>query len=111
MTHLLGKVVEQRGIPPSLHIFTLELSDDLVLWLFRVLLLVGQFREERTDQFFQQDEASVPGKILNLDVGEFRVDTECQVGRERPGCGRPCQERGFWVIDEFESDGDCGAPG
>jgi hypothetical protein len=104
---LFGKVVEQRRVPPALHIFSLEFANNLVLWLFRVLLLVGEFGKERADQFFQEDEASVSGEVLDLDVGEFGVDTERQVGGKRPrGCG-PCQEGGFRIVDELECDGDC----
>ena len=44
---------------------------------------------------------------MDFDVGEFGVDTESEIGREGPGSGRPGEESGRRIVDEFESDSDC----
>jgi hypothetical protein len=52
------------------------------------------------------DKVDVLLDVLDLEVGEVRVDADGQVGREGPGGGGPGEEGGRRVVDEGEGDGD-----
>jgi hypothetical protein len=105
---LFGEVVKHWDISPSNHILSLETSDLLELrlllgvWLFTT----GVLLVDCTEQFLKENEVLSFLEIVDLDVGEVGVDTECQVGSEGVWCGCPCKEGGGWVIDQGERDGD-----
>ena len=48
-------------------------------------------------------DAAVGG--LYLRIGIFRIHAECDVGRQRPGCGGPCQEIGILILHLEADDG------
>lgn len=97
---LFGEVVEERNVSPILHIGTLELSQLLVLGLFWIFV-------QGTEKLFMDDEVLVPLLIMDFDIGEVGVDTESQIRRQCPWCGRPSKERGFRIVDKRECNGDC----
>lgn len=90
-THLLGEVVKHWDVSPSDQILSLEATDLLELGLLlRVgLLAASVLLVDGAEQFLKQDEVLSTLEIVNLDVGEFGVDTECQVGRQGVWCGGP----------------------
>jgi hypothetical protein len=108
VTDLFCKVVKHGDVSPSDHILSLEATDDLELgvllgiWLLAssVLLVDG------TEQLFEHDKVYSALEIVNLDVGEFWVDTEGQVGGEGVWGGGPCEEAGGGVIDQREGYSD-----
>ena len=69
----------------------MEATDLLELGLLlRVgLLAASVLLVDGAEQFLKQDEVLSTLEIVNLDVGEFGVDTECQVGRQGVWCGGP----------------------
>ena len=95
--HLLRKILKQRDIPPPLHIPALKTRQ---LLEFRLLGILVQGLEER----LREDKVLIVRLVVDLDVREVGVHTEREVGGERPGRGRPCEERGFGVVDEWEGD-------
>lgn len=86
----------------------METSDLLefrfLLWVW--LLSSGVLLVDCTEQFLEEDKVLAFFEIVDLDVGEVGVDTECQVGSEGVWCSRPCEEGGGWVIDQGEGDSD-----
>ena len=46
-----------------------------------------------------------------FDVDEVRMDTKGQVARQRPGCGRPCDDAHGGVLIEGEGDNHCSGRG
>lgn len=105
---LLGEVVEHGHVAPSNHVFTLEGTNLLELGLcLRVRLLLGIVSlVNGGKEVLEKDEVLIPLKIMNLDVGEVRVDTQTQVGGKGPRCGRPSEQRSGRVIDKGERNGD-----
>ena len=62
----------------------------LGVWLFTT----GVLLVDCTEQFLEEDEVLAFLEIVDFDVGEVGVDTECQVGSKGVWCGCPCEEGG-----------------
>jgi len=105
---LFGEVIKHWDISPSNHILSLETSDFLEFRLFLGIWLLssGVLLVDCTEQFLEENEVLSFLEIVDLDVGEVGVDTECQVGSEGVWCGCPGKEGGGWVINQGEGDSD-----
>ena len=95
-TDLFGEVVKHWDISPTDHILSLETSDLLefgfLLWVW--LLTTSILLVDCTEQLLEEDEVLSFLEIVDFDVGEVGVDTECQVGSKGVWCGCPCEEGG-----------------
>jgi hypothetical protein len=95
-TDLFGEVVKHWDISPTDHILSLETSDLLefgfLLWVW--LLTTSILLVDCTEQLLEENEVLSFLEIVDLDVGEVGVDTECQVGSKGVWCGCPCEEGG-----------------
>ena len=90
-THLLRKVLEQRDVPPPLHIRALKRPELLELRLLGILV-------QSLEETLIQDEVLVTLLVVDFDIGEVRVYAEGEVGREGPWCGRPGKKGGGAVV-------------
>ncbi len=54
-----------------------------------------------------KNEFGVSFFIVNLDVSEIRMDTECDVGGQSPRSRCPSEERDGRIVDKRKRDGDC----
>lgn len=109
MTHLLGKVVKHWDVSPSDHVLSLEAANLFELWLLLCvrLLATGVLLVNGSEQFLEKDKVLSALEIVNLDVGEFGVDTEGQVRRKSVWGGCPSEERGRGIINQGERDRHC----
>jgi len=106
--YLLSEVVEHWNISPSNHIFTLETSNllELGLLLGVWLLTPGILLVDCAKQFLEQNEVLTFFKIVNFDVSEVGIDTQCQVGSKSVWCRCPGEQGSGWVVNEWERDSD-----
>jgi len=102
LTHLLNKVIEQRLVPPTLHVLSQKASNLLPL---RLILPLG-ILVQRLEQILVNDEVLISLDVVDLEVSEVGVNANGQVGREGPRSGGPGEEGGGRVVDEGEGDGD-----
>ena len=106
--YLFGEVIKHWDISPSNHILSLETSDFLEFrFLLGVWLLTpGILLVDCAKQFLEQNEVLTFFKIVNFDVSEVGIDTQCQVGSKSVWCRCPGEQGSGWVVNEWERDSD-----
>jgi hypothetical protein len=102
-THLLLEVVEERLVSPSDHIFSLVSLNDFV---FLLLLSFGRILVQGREQLIAQDEGALALDVVELDIGEIRMNTETQIAGQGPWGRGPSQDLCRRVVDELERDSD-----
>lgn len=90
--HLFGKVLKERDISPALHVRSLEGAEFLELSLLWILV-------KRFEQCLGEYEVLVVLFVIDLEVGEVRVDTKREVGGKCPWRSRPGKQRSFCIVD------------
>ena len=76
-TYLVLEVIEERFIFESDEIFTLVSFQNFVLLL---LLCLGGILVQSREKFVAKDVVGISFLVVNLDVGEFGVNAEGEIG-------------------------------
>lgn len=72
ITYLLGEVLEQRDVTPSLHVCSLEGAELLELGFLRVLV-------QGCEEALVEDEILVALFVVDFDVGEVGMHAKCKI--------------------------------